>query len=259
MGNKEALQLFGEKKIRTAWNQEEEKWYFSIVDVVEVLTDSPDPAKYWRVLKTRLKKEGSETATNCSTFKMMAADGKMRQTDVADQQQLFRLIQSIPSPKAEPFKQWIAKVASERIDEIQDPELAILRGAGYYRAKGYSEGWINQADIAFRCHFVQQTVFLENGAETDGAAVVIFAGAETDRMGIPAFFGIVDDRSVICRHQSGDEVQQGSFSASGRRHQGAYAASRKICVEVFQHGLSAERFGQIPDPDADRPAFGTIF
>ena len=144
MGNKEALQLFGEKKIRTAWNQEEEKWYFSIVDVVEVLTDSPDPAKYWRVLKTRLKKEGSETATNCSTFKMMAADGKMRQTDVADQQQLFRLIQSIPSPKAEPFKQWIAKVASERIDEIQDPELAILRGAGYYRAKGYSEGWINQ-------------------------------------------------------------------------------------------------------------------
>ena len=152
MGNKEALQLFGEKKIRTAWNQEEEKWYFSIVDVVEVLTDSPDPAKYWRVLKTRLKKEGSETATNCSTFKMMAADGKMRQTDVADQQQLFRLIQSIPSPKAEPFKQWIAKVASERIDEIQDPELAILRGAGYYRAKGYSEGWINQRLQSIRMH-----------------------------------------------------------------------------------------------------------
>ena len=144
MGNKEALQLFGEKRIRTAWNQEEEKWYFSIVDVVSVLTDSPDPAKYWRVLKTRLKKEGSETATNCSTFKMRAADGKMRQTDVADQQQLFRLIQSIPSPKAEPFKQWIAKVASERIDEIQDPELAIMRAAEYYRAKGYSEGWINQ-------------------------------------------------------------------------------------------------------------------
>ena len=144
MGNKEALQLFGEKRIRTAWNQEEEKWYFSIVDVISVLTDSPDPAKYWRVLKTRLKKEGSETATNCSTFKMRAADGKMRQTDVADQQQLFRLIQSIPSPKAEPFKQWIAKVASERIDEIQDPELAIMRAAEYYRAKGYSEGWINQ-------------------------------------------------------------------------------------------------------------------
>ncbi len=144
MGNKEALQLFGEKKIRTAWNQEEEKWYFSIVDVVDVLTDSPDAKRYWSVLKVRLKKEGVEPTTICSTLKLRAADGKMRLTDVADQQQLFRLIQSIPSPKAEPFKQWIAKVASERIDEIQDPELAIMRAAEYYRAKGYSEGWINQ-------------------------------------------------------------------------------------------------------------------
>ncbi len=144
MGNKEALQLFGEKRIRTAWNQEEEKWYFSIVDVCAALTDSVDAAAYWRKLKERLRKEGNETVTNCHAFKMRAADGKMRQTDVADQQQLFRLIQSIPSPKAEPFKQWIARVASERIDEIQDPELAILRGAEYYRAKGYSEGWINQ-------------------------------------------------------------------------------------------------------------------
>lgn len=144
MGNKEALQFFGEKRIRTAWNQEEEKWYFSIVDVCAALTGSVDAAAYWRKLKERLRKEGNETVTNCHAFKMMAADGKMRQTDVADQQQLFRLIQSVPSPKAEPFKQWIAKVASERIDEIQDPELAILRGADYYRAKGYSEGWINQ-------------------------------------------------------------------------------------------------------------------
>ena len=144
MGNKESLQLFGEKRIRTAWNQEEEKWYFSIVDVVEVLTDSPDAKRYWSVLKVRLKKEGVEPTTICSTLKLRAIDGKMRQTDVADQQQLFRLIQSIPSPKAEPFKQWIAKVASERIDEIQDPELAIMRAAEYYRAKGYSEGWINQ-------------------------------------------------------------------------------------------------------------------
>ena len=147
MGNKEALQLFGEKKIRTAWNQEEEKWYFSIVDVCEVLTDSKDyltARKYWNKLKQRLVDEGNETVTNCHQLKLRAADGKMRQTDVADQQQLFRLIQSIPSPKAEPFKQWIAKVASERIDEIQDPELAILRAADYYRAKGYSEGWINQ-------------------------------------------------------------------------------------------------------------------
>ena len=147
MGNKEALQLFGEKRIRTAWNQEEEKWYFSIVDVCEVLTDSKDyltARKYWNKLKQRLIEEGNETVTNCHQLKLRAADGKMRQTDVADQQQLFRLIQSIPSPKAEPFKLWIAKVASERIDEIQDPELAILRGADYYRAKGYSESWINQ-------------------------------------------------------------------------------------------------------------------
>ena len=147
MGNKEALQLFGEKRIRTAWNQEEEKWYFSIVDVCEVLTDSKDyltARKYWNKLKQRLVEEGNETVTNCHQLKLRAADGKMRQTDVADQQQLFRLIQSIPSPKAEPFKQWNARVASERIDEIQDPELAILRGAEYYRAKGYSEGWINQ-------------------------------------------------------------------------------------------------------------------
>ena len=147
MGNKEALQLFGEKRIRTAWNQEEEKWYFSIVDVCEVLTDSKDyltARKYWNKLKQRLVEEGNETVTNCHQLKLRAVDGKMRQTDVADQQQLFRLIQSIPSPKAEPFKQWIAKVASERIDEIQDPELAIMRAAEYYRARGYSEGWINQ-------------------------------------------------------------------------------------------------------------------
>ncbi|MBR1870045.1 MAG: Bro-N domain-containing protein [Bacteroidales bacterium] len=147
MGNKEALQLFGEKRIRTAWNQEEEKWYFSIVDVCEELTDSKDyltARKYWNKLKQRLVEEGNETVTNCHQLKLRAVDGKMRQTDVADQQQLFRLIQSIPSPKAEPFKQWIAKVASERIDEIQDPELAIMRAAEYYRARGYSEGWINQ-------------------------------------------------------------------------------------------------------------------
>jgi hypothetical protein len=147
MSTKEALQLFGERKIRTAWSEEEEKWYFSIIDVVAALTDSTDyqaARNYWKVLKNRLKNEGNETVTNCNRLKLLSADGKMRQTDVADQQQLFRLIQSIPSPKAEPFKQWIAQVASERLDEIQDPELAILRGADYYRAKGYSEGWINQ-------------------------------------------------------------------------------------------------------------------
>ena len=133
MSKKEALQLFGDKTIRTAWSEDDEKWYFSIIDVVYVLTDSVDASAYWRKLKERLLKEGNETVTTCHTFKMKAADGKMRQTDVADQEQLFRLIQSIPSPKAEPFKQWMAQVASERIDEMQDPEKAIDRGYEYYR------------------------------------------------------------------------------------------------------------------------------
>lgn len=144
MRNKEALQLFGDRKIRTVWNEEEEKWYFSIVDVVAVLTDSVDSSAYWRKLKERLRKEGNETVTNCHTLKMTAADGKQRNTDVADQQQLFRIIQSISSPKAEPFKQWMAQVASERVDEIQDPEKAIDRGYDYYRRLGYSEAWINE-------------------------------------------------------------------------------------------------------------------
>ena len=131
MGQKEALQLFNDRQIRTAWDDKEEKWYFSIVDVVAVLTDSIDyqtARKYWKVLKGRLLQEGDELVTNCYQLKMRAADGKMRLTDVADQQQLFRLIQSIPSPKAEPFKVWMAQVASERVDEIQDPEKAIDRG-----------------------------------------------------------------------------------------------------------------------------------
>jgi len=136
--------LFGDKTIRTVWSEDDEKWYFSIIDVVSVLTESVDASAYWRKLKERLLKEGNETVTNCHTFKMRAADGKMRQTDAADQEQLFRLIQSIPSPKAEPFKQWMAKVASERIDEMQDPEKAIDRGYEYYRRLGYSEAWINE-------------------------------------------------------------------------------------------------------------------
>ena len=142
MAQKQALQLFNDRQIRTAWDDKEEKWYFSIVDVVAVLTDSTNPQTYWRVLKKRLIEEGNQTVTNCNAFKMLAADGKMRKTDVADQAQLFRLIQSIPSPKAEPFKAWMAQVASERIDEIQDPEIAIDRGIEYYRKKGYGEGWI---------------------------------------------------------------------------------------------------------------------
>ena len=139
-----SIQLFENKQIRTKWDEETEKWYFSVIDIIDVLTESVDAKRYWSVLKVRLKKEGAEPTTICSTLKMPASDGKMRLTDVADQEQMFRLIQSSPSPKAEPIKQWIARVASERIDEIQDPEMAIERGYEYYRRKGYSEEWIKQ-------------------------------------------------------------------------------------------------------------------
>lgn len=138
------IKVFESKQVRTLWNETEEEWYFSVVDVVEVLTDSANPRKYWSVLKTRLKSEGSELATNCSQLKMQASDGKYYKTDCLDTKGVLRLVQSIPSPKAEPFKMWLAQVGSERLDEIADPEKAILRGADFYRAKGYTEGWINQ-------------------------------------------------------------------------------------------------------------------
>lgn len=138
------LKVFESKQISTIWNANEEEWYFSVVDIVSVLTESENPRKYWSVLKTRLKKEGSEVTTNCSQLKMLAPDGKMRLRDAMDTKGVLRLVQSIPSPKAEPFKMWLAQVGSERLDEIADPEKAILRGAEFYRAKGYTEGWINQ-------------------------------------------------------------------------------------------------------------------
>lgn len=138
------IKLFEAKKVRTIWDDKDEKWYFSIVDVVAVLTDSPNPRKYWSVLKTRLKKEGSELTTNCSQLKMQAADGKKYLTDVANTEQLFRLIQSVPSPKAEPFKLWIAQVAKERLDQMQDPELSIEQAMADYKRLGYSDNWINQ-------------------------------------------------------------------------------------------------------------------
>jgi prophage antirepressor-like protein len=141
---KNQIQLFEEKKVRTAWDEESEEWYFSIIDVVDVLTESPNPRKYWSVLKTRLKKEGSELATNCSQLKMQSADGKFYKTDVVSTEQLFRLIQSIPSPKAEPFKLWIAQVAKERLDQMQDPELSINQAMMDYKRLGYSDSWINQ-------------------------------------------------------------------------------------------------------------------
>lgn len=146
MTKKESLQLFEERKVRTAWDDEQEKWYFSIVDVVAVLTDSDHQASrnYWKVLKNRLAAEGNETVTKCNQFKMCAADGKMRKTDVADTEQLFRLIQSIPSPKAEPFKLWMAQVASMRLDQMQDPELSINQAMADYKRLGYSDAWINQ-------------------------------------------------------------------------------------------------------------------
>lgn len=144
MSKQDAIQVFEDKQVRTIWDAEQEKWYVSIVDVVAVLTDSIDANAYWRKLKQRLKAEGNETVTNCHGLKMLATDGKMRMTDVADTEQLFRLIQSIPSPKAEPFKLWLAQVASERLDEMQDPELSIDRALAQYLKLGYSENWINQ-------------------------------------------------------------------------------------------------------------------
>ena len=138
------IKLFETKQVRSLWDQERESWFFSIVDVVGVLTDSPNPRKYWSVLKTRLKKEGSQLATNCSQLKMQSADGKSYLTDVADTEQLLRLVQSIPSPKAEPFKQWLARVGYERIEETEDPELAFDRAMETYLKKGYSKEWINQ-------------------------------------------------------------------------------------------------------------------
>ena len=144
MTQKESIRLFEERKVRAIWDDEQEEWYFSIVDVISILTDSPNPRKYWSVLKTRLKREGSELTTNCSQLKMQAADGKKYLTDVANTEQLFRLIQSVPSPKAEPFKLWIAKVAKERLDQMQDPELSIEQAMADYKRLGYSDNWINQ-------------------------------------------------------------------------------------------------------------------
>lgn len=144
MSENTQIKIFEEKKVRTIWDAETEEWYFSVVDVVAVLTESANPNNYWKVLKNRLKKEGSQLVTNCNQLKMPSSDGKMYKTDCMNTEQLFRLIQSIPSPKAEPFKLWMAQVAKERLDEMQDPEQGIQRALLEYRALGYSENWINQ-------------------------------------------------------------------------------------------------------------------
>lgn len=144
MGKENAIQIFEGKKVRTLWDADQEKWYLSIIDVIQILTGSPRPRKYWNALKTKMRLEGSELSHNLGQLKMAAEDGKLRMTDVADTEQLFRLIQSIPSPKAEPFKLWLAKIAAERLDEMQDPELTIDRALEQYLRLGYSENWINQ-------------------------------------------------------------------------------------------------------------------
>ena len=144
MVKKNSIKLFGEEKVRAVWDEEKEKWFFSVVDIVAILTESPNPQTYWRVLKKRLKDEGNETVTNCNGLKMLAADGKMRLADVADTEQVLRIIQSIPSPKAEPFKIVLAKVGAQRLDQMQDPELGIQQAMLDYKNLGYSDNWINQ-------------------------------------------------------------------------------------------------------------------
>jgi BRO family, N-terminal domain len=144
MTKEAAIKIFEDKKVRTTWDAEQEKWYFSVIDVIEVLTGSPRSRRYWNALKTKLKTEGSELSQNMGQLKLQSADGKFYLTDVADTEQLFRLIQSIPSPRAEPFKLWLAKVAAERLDEMEDPELSIDRSLEQYLQLGYSENWINQ-------------------------------------------------------------------------------------------------------------------
>ena len=178
MTQKQAIQLFEQKKVRTVWDTDKEMWYFSIVDTVAVLTDSVDPQAYWRKLKQRLKNEGNETVTNCHGLKMQAQDGKMRLTDVADTEQLFRLIQSIPSPKAEPFKQWMAQVAAKRIDQMQDPELSFEQAVADYRRLGYSEAWINQRmrSIEVRKHLTDEwkRAGLEEGLQFASLTDIIY-------------------------------------------------------------------------------------
>ena len=175
------LKLFNEQQIRTSWNPDEEEWYFSVVDIVAVLTDSTDyqtARKYWNKLKQRLSEEGNETVTNCHQLKMPAADGKMRMTDVLPTKGILRLVQSIPSPKAEPFKMWLAQVGSERLDEIADPEKAFHRGAEFYRQKGYSDAWINQRMQTIQARKKLTDEWRERGIE-DGKEYAILTNEMT--------------------------------------------------------------------------------
>ena len=163
--NEYNIQLFENRKIRTAWDEDKEEWFFSVVDVVAILTDSADPQAYWRKLKQRLKVEGNETVTNCHGLKMTAADGKKRLTDVADTEQLLRIIQSIPSKKAEPFKLWLAQIGRERIEETIDPEIAIDRALETYQKKGYSDEWIHQRILSIRIRNALTDEWQKNGVQ----------------------------------------------------------------------------------------------
>jgi len=167
MESKDKIQLFNEKQVRTHWDEEQEKWYFSVVDVIAVLTDSPEPRKYWSVLKGRLSKEGGQLTTNCSQLKMQSKDGKFYKTDVADTEQLLRIIQSVPSKKAEPFKLWLAQVGRERIEEIEDPEIAFDRAMETYLKKGYSKEWINQRLKSIEVRKELTDEWQERGVETN--------------------------------------------------------------------------------------------
>ncbi len=167
------IKVFEDRKIRTQWNEQEEDWYFSVVDVVGVLTDSPNPRKYWSVLKTRLKKEGSELATNCSQLKLQSADGKYYKQDVLNTKGLLRLIQSIPSPKAEPFKLWLAQVGTDRLDEIADPEKAMQRGVDFYRLKGYPAEWITQRLLSIKIRKELTDEWKERGIEKEADYAIL--------------------------------------------------------------------------------------
>ena len=167
------IKVFEDRKIRTRWNEQEEDWYFSVVDVIAALTDSFDPTAYWRKLKQRLKEEGNETVTNCHALKMIAKDGKQRLTDVVNTKDLLRLVQSIPSKKAEPFKMWLAQVGSDRLDEIADPEKAMQRGADFYRAKGYSPEWITQRLLSIKVRKELTDEWKERGIEKESDYAIL--------------------------------------------------------------------------------------
>lgn len=186
--DEQELEFIYDDKVRKVWNAKEEEWYFSIIDVCEVLTETDNPRKYWSVLKTRLLKEGNETATNCSQLKLKASDGKMRKTDCANTEQLLRIIQSIPSKKAEPFKQWLARVGAERLDEIANPELAIERAVQTYRQKGYSEKWIEE-----RLHCIDIRKQLT---------------AEWNRAGVKASQDYASLTNILTKSWSGKSIQE---------------------------------------------------